>query len=386
MPERNRRPQPRKDDFYVRVSLPDNTTQWFPASDFVGSDKPMPFSKPLATCAVRVFDDVVAFSHLLVRRKAASSLSDKPISMPSAALTRLAKRSGEFDLSRDDVLIVERAVSDNDGNLTNVVYPFTLTRDENNIVTLELVDVAADEAEKAANDADAVASGEAAQAPDAEGETVTDREVITLSRGAEKISVYLRSPKVDRVIAIAWIGHFGRPPGDPETITRCAAKILNALRDLPVFSALSDIEQVRVPALAGSTQAAPTLDITSASTELPVHLYDTVEQPLGAGTVTVTFDLSALVSSELRLAYQVTPSEQVAEAFSDEHRTQLEWAIRSELLRHARSDIESVVFDVTLGEVEDSSVERLITAFTTHVPGVHLAPDKYVTFEQAPPA
>ncbi len=374
----------RKDDFYVRVGLPDSTSQWFPATDFLYSDKPMPFSKPLATCAVRVYDDVVTFSHLLVRKKAASQIAERGISMPSSALTRLAKRAAELDLSRTDIVLVERAVEDEDGNLTNILYPFRLTRDEHNIVELELLDVT--ETQAAEHAADIAALQATAAAAGTDSVVADQRDPIVLSRRAEKMSVFLRSPKIDRVLAISWIGHFNRPPGDPETMTRAVGKILNALRDLPTFSALADLEQARVPALAGATAAPAASAVSNAEFTLPISIYTADEQPLGAGDTIVKFDLTALVATELRLAYTVEIPDELAATFTDEHQTQLDWAVRTELLRHARSDLESIAFDVTLGEVDDSTVERLAAVVAGALPGVHLAPDKYANYQQTPVA
>src|SRR5664279_1514234 len=62
-PIRGGKSRPVKEAFFVRVATPEKPAGlFFNASAFVG--KQMPYNKPLATCAMRVEDDVVAFSLL----------------------------------------------------------------------------------------------------------------------------------------------------------------------------------------------------------------------------------------------------------------------------------------------------------------------------------
>ena len=194
----------RKEAFYVRIALPDGSTQFVPATEYIGRE--MPYDKPRETCAVRVYDDVVAFSLLHISKRRAATLQGKTIAMPSGMLTRLARRSGELEAVAPGILVVERE----DQLLT-----FKLELDENRVASIEW----------------------AGEGPEP---------VVDLDPRGERISVYLVSPLRPVVLALAFIGHLGKP-GTPETVGRCAAKVLNAALGLPPFNALANIETVVVP-------------------------------------------------------------------------------------------------------------------------------------------
>lgn len=372
------RSRPRKDDFFVRIGLPDQTTQWFPATDFIGTGKPMPFDKPLATCAVRVYDSEVVFSHLAVTNRTRSKVANDQITMPSGALTRLARRAAELDIPDANTVIVERAIDTDDGSTVNETYVLSLRRDDANLATIELLDLTDEQAVAVAENHSYFEQAKAAslQAPD----EIADRKVITLNYRGERVSIFLRSPRVDRVLGIAWLGHFQRKPGDYETIPRIAGMILNALRGVPTFQTLAEVEHVSLPALTGVSASGSPNTVQNAKLDLPVRLYTADEQPLGAGTVEVDFNLTAKVSTELGLPYTVEVDDKLDALMTDEHRTQIDFAVRTELLRHARSDIESIGFDVTLGEVDDTTVGRLDGIFAEALPGLHVKPDMYAVF------
>lgn len=308
---------PRKEAFYVRVVLPDDTSQFMLATEYIGRE--MPFDKPRETCAVRIYDDVVTFSLLHVTKRRAASLQGKVITMPSGMLTRLARRAKEIENLAPGEVVVERE----DG-----LHRLALTLDEHGVASLE--------------------------AP--EGEPA-----IELDPRGERLSIYMRSPVRDKILALAFIGHLGKP-GTPETVVRCASKVLNAALALDTFRVLAGLETVTVPSRPGF--AAPVQQISSVSVELPVFLYaDPVDAasgptPVAAGAVVLEVNLVNVTQGTERLLFKLHPDERLAEHFE----TYREQALRfvSEAMPTALGDeLRGIVLDVMLGEVDQSTAERV---------------------------
>ena len=79
--------RPTKEAFYVRVEASDGIIAFYNATEHVG--KTMPFSKPRATCAMRVSPDAVSFSLLHLTNKNAAVIAAKPVTLPRGPLSRL---------------------------------------------------------------------------------------------------------------------------------------------------------------------------------------------------------------------------------------------------------------------------------------------------------
>jgi hypothetical protein len=319
----------RKEAYYVRVSLPDGTNQFFPATDFIG--KAMPFDKPKETCAMRVYPDVVCFSLLHLTKKASAEMADRVIEMPHGPLARLARRSQMYSPLAVGELVVEHNEAE-----TRLTYEV----DETGVATIE--------------------------APD-------DETVFELDRRGERVSVYVHSAVVGRTVAIGFIGHVGKPGGN-ETVRRCAAKILNAALGLPEFQLLAGMETVVVPAMIGGGMSRATR--TDPHTiELPIQLFTEELAPVGAGTVAVAFDLEHASYATDRLLFRLTPSATIAEKF-DPYRGVCELAVAQYLpVVLEPEQIKSIIFDIVLGEVEAGTVERLDEALR-NMPGFDLTPSQ----------
>jgi len=328
---------PRTEAFYVRIVLPDGTTKFTPATEYIGRE--MPFDKPRETCAVRVYDDVVTYSLLHISKRRAASLQGKVISMPSSMLTRLSRRSTELGEIGPGMLIVERE---------DDVYPFRLELDESKVASLEY-------------------AGEG------------DEPVVELDPRGERLSVYLRSPVGPKVLALAFIGHLGKP-GTPDTVARCAAKVLNAAVDLPPFQMLADIETVVVPSKPGSIAPPPL--VRSAFVDLPARLFTepgadgSAPQMVAAGTVGVEIDLQHANHTSEKLLFKLHPDESLAESF-EPYREICNGFVATTMQQALGDELRSIAFDIVLGDVDDSTVERLRDTLQPAFAGVDLTPSKF---------
>lgn len=337
---------PRKEAFYVRIVNPeDGTSAFHPATDYIGRE--MPFGKPRETCAVRVHDDVVAFSLLHVTRKRASSLQGKTIELPNGMLTRLTRRAREVGPIAPGTAIVEHGEK---------LARFTVTLDEHRVATFE-----------------------------PEG----DEDVLELDVRGERLSVYLMSPVRERILALGFIGHLGKP-GTTETLTRLVSKVMNAALALPAFQTLSgDIETVVVPSRPGQVAVAPA--VTSMTLPIPVRLFadptapGTNPTPVAAGQVLLEVDLQHANMTAERLLFTLHPDERLAELFTPY--VEVATACVTRTIPQALGDeLRGITYDIVLGEVESSTVERLKEmlqkAFGT---GIQLTPTRYMLASDSAP-
>jgi hypothetical protein len=343
------RKAPTKEAFYVRIVLPDGATQFLPATEHIG--KPMPFSKPRETCAVQVYEDVVVYSLLHVTKKRASTLQGTIIRMPTPMLTRLLRRAKELEFSKDNEIIVEISSLDT----TTTTHRFNVEQDNSKVADLVIVG---------------------------------DEVPVKMDPRGIKISIYSKSPKRPKTLALGFIGHVGKPDTE-ETLTRVVAKVLNAALALPPFQVLFDIEAVKVPhggGLIPSNNA-----ISSTTIELPVRLYtDTgtvsTESPvelLSQGSVLVEINL-AHASTNNTLLYTLIPEKTIEELFPEFEETTKKF-INVQLIELVGSELYDIVADIHLGEnislIEDRLRELLTPVFAN---GVDITPTKYRTSSLLP--
>lgn len=326
---------PRKEAFYVRVTLPDDTSQFMLATEFIGRE--MPFDKPRETCAVRMYDDVVALSLLHVTKRRASSLQGKVIAMPSGMLTRLARRAKELDDLEPGVVIIERE---------NELHRLKMVTDDHGVAHLE-----AEEGEPA----------------------------IELDPRGERLSLYLKSPVRDKILALAFIGHLGKP-GTPETITRCAAKVMNAALALDIFRVLAGVETLAVPSRPGITST--TQMVRSVSAEFPIFLYTDpaaageAPTPVAAGKAVLEVNLEHANAATENLLYKIHPDERIAPHFEAYKETCTSF-LASQIRAALGDDLRGIVLDVVLGEVEQSTADRVREMLEEGLGGVDLTPTQW---------
>jgi hypothetical protein len=329
-----------KESFFVRVPTPENRVGvFFNASAYIG--KQMPYEKPLATCAMRVEDGVVAFSLLHLTKKSAVNIAAGPIVMPRPSLTRLMRKSSELPLEQGNLVL----------EMNDVFYRMVYTSDDNGMITVD---------------------------------TAPDQEDVTFDlppRGVQ-LSLYLKSPKLPRTLAVSFIGHLGKP-STPETVVRAAAMVINAMSGLMEFRVLSGIEGAKVPAAPNKWAGRPPVRKNEDRVyfDLVVAMFtgpSTDLTPVGRGNVVVEVDLDHANPSTGHLLYHFTPADEIAENFV-EFRDMVATAVSNTLSQNLGNELAEITYEVVLGEVDGGTIDRLRDALkglvgvdvTTYAYNVH---------------
>lgn len=344
MSQKSKGSKPRKEAYFVQVENPDKSLVFVNVSDKLG--KQVEFTKPLATCALRVTDTAVLFSALKLFQRSRAALVEKPLSMPPGPLARLERMVALLPAQpADNELIVEF------GDQRHVL---TLTRDENNIVTLEM-------------------PGDA------------DEYVFELPRTTLGLTMFLRSPRTARTIGVGWIG-YQQKPGSPETLVRAAAYALNHLASVAEFQVIAGVNKVQVPPPPGRyTVARP---VRRAEDEVrfsvPVRLWHGDEQPqqLAAGTVEIKVDLDNANPVNSRLLFGFAPADELAE-YWEHYRARFEMAVSEAFSHHFGPDeLTDLVCNIALGEVGAGDIDRLREAAGT-ITGFDMTPKQAVAYKPA---
>jgi hypothetical protein len=409
MPPRKQTPKPKatREAFFVRVLAGDGSAAFFDASEHIG--RVMPFQKPQATCAMRVAEGVVAFSLLHLTKKTGASIAEKPISIPRGPLARLERRAVALGLPEGEIVveISERrrvyldAASDTASDIAGengTAMPAGSPAEAGlDALFAPEADTAGGVASLFEAPSDETPSDAAAERPRYEEETLTDvytlkirrdengvatidddaETVVELPKSAARVTVYMRSPVVPRMLAIGFIGHLGRP-GNPETVARMAGMVLNSLSHLTEFRLLSGIETVALgasPAKAAAP-ARPRQADERAAFSVRGYFFDTAGAPLGQGDVVVEIDLEHANPTSGRLLCSYTPEPSVAEAF-ESCRAMFDTAVAT-AMRALLGDeqIQDVTLDIVLGGVDASTVGRLRDAGRS-IGGVDCSPTQF---------
>lgn len=381
-----------KDAFYVRVVSGDGQAAFVNATKSIG--KPIPFQKPRATLAMSVFDDVVAFSLLHMTPKTAKTVKERPISIPTGSMTRLRRRANRYaDIGLDEVVVelstrirkeeVEEAADNND--LDGLFGNAEVNADGlDDLFTAESAGDGLDDlfAEQAP-----AATEEPSEAPEAEAEAPKRRPAHqyeiqewrgSLSRSASglasfdvptdfeldlplhpvNVSVYMKSPTTGRMLAVAFIGHLGKP-GSHESVERMAAKVINSMVSLPEFQLLASIEAVNVPTGAGF-EASSSVDnsIGRASFVVKTYCFNDDLAATGSGDVQVTVDLQNANPSTGKLFYSFQPARGLDGFEACE--SMLEAAVTATMLEQIGVDgLSQITYDIILGGINAETVALL---------------------------
>jgi len=339
--------RPVKEKFYVRVPIEQGPVLFCDATAYIG--KEMPYSKPQATCAMRVESDAVYFSLLHISRKNASEFAAKPIKIPRGPVTKMQKGLTDLDLESRDVW-VEIELSETE----TLLHRYSISRDENGVGRLEVI------------------PGYGA------GDEKADDPTFDLPIRAVEMRLYLKSPKLGRKVAVNFIGHIGKPR-TPESVGRAAAMVLNSISGLAEFRQIAGIEAMRVPAPSAKWAArpAPRRDEERVVFNLPIQMFSVEYAPVGAGDIVVEIDLESINQATGRLLFHVTAPEHVAEVFNAEYRTiVVENALPDAIRKELGDDLDMIVYEIMLGEVGLQTVERLKAA-TVGLMGFDLTPREY---------
>lgn len=390
--------RPTKEAFYVRVEASDGIIAFYNATEHVG--KTMPFSKPRATCAMRVSPDAVSFSLLHLTNKNAAVIAAKPVTLPRGPLSRLERRAISYAPMAADRVIVELssqpaedAVSNEavDQNGLDGLFVAEDTALESGLNDLFAGDtkstetaVVADKTGRRPMKPAVVETFECTIRRDENGvarlEAVGEEHVFELPRGAVHVSLYLASPvaSIKRTLAIGFIGHVGKP-GTNETVTRVASMVLNSLSHLPDFRILGGIETCVVPASPGRGGASKTAaKRASDKVAFPVHVYLFDEQTamVASGYVGVDIDLENANPSTGKLLFVFTP-EKALESVFDRYRGVVERAVTDSLFANIGEDVLSnIVYDVVLGSVSAATIDDL-KSFGKSIPAFDLTPAQF---------
>ena len=341
---------PAREAFYVCIALPKGTgddqdqsgplTAFVPATDHIGTK--MPFSKPLVTSFVWSYPDVVAFSVLQIPKRSQPRFAAADIKVPYGSLTRLERRSREIKIGDDEIVVEVEGHQE--------PYRVGVVRDENNVMELTMLD--------------------------ADGAPASDS-LFELGRSASRLSFYLKSPVVDRILAVAFTGHFGRGE-QRESVLRVVAKAMNTLRNLSDFSALARLSTVDVPALPGSGFARAKVGPKPES-QLACALYSeaggTPELVVG-GMLHVEVNLSVPSQDMAGLLLNLSPSPELAEHF-EAYRSIAHTALAEQLTMRLGVDfIREVNLDVVLGEVSEGTTATILDALK-QIGRLDLTPTRY---------
>lgn len=338
------RRKPNKQAYYVRVSTPDDRTEFIDATAHLG--KKLPVTKPQAAASMQVDDTTVVFTLQHLTKKAVAGFLDKPATLPRGPLNRLAAKAAELAVLEPGQVVVE--IGD-ERNGEPAIYPIALSVDPSGVATVE-VPVGFDAATN-----------------------------IELPGQALRARVFFKSPTVGRVLGVGFIGHVGKP-GGTETAERVCAKILNAMSGLAAFRILAGFDTVSVPASPmGHAAVAVRRAEEQVFQEIPVYLFsgDTDPQPVASGSVMLQVDLDNANPTTGRLLYHLTPDAGIAEVFED-YRKIFDDGVTSELRRFLGDELAAITYDVVLGEVSSGTVERIREALATVAGGLNLTPTLYM--------
>jgi hypothetical protein len=383
------KPKASREAFFVRIDAGDGKANFFDATEHVG--KVMPFRKPQATCAMRVSEGVVAFSLLHMTKKTAQTLGTKPVELPRGPLARLERRGVQFASLETDDLVVE---------VTERIYkPREETTEAEAPAKADGLSGLFQEPAEPAPLADLFGDPEVASAAkrpvraeevrvdvynlkirrDQNGvATIEDaaETVIELPKGAVRVSVYLKSPAVGRVLAIGFIGHLGKP-GNAETIARMAGFVLNSMSHLNEFRLLSQIETVAL----GASPARPTQTRVRQKDERAVfevngYLFSADSQPVAHGSVVVEADLEHANPTSGRLLFNYTPDKALEEVFEG-YRAIFDAGVQQAMRGLLGEElIESITFDIVLGSVDSPAIESLRDA-GAQIGGIDCTPSQF---------
>ena len=335
--------RPIKEAYFVRVAVDGDRALFIDATAYVG--KPLPYPKPQATCAMRVESHGVYFALLHVPRKAASDFAARPVKAPRAPFLKMADATKELNLGDNEIVV---DLDHGDDNIER--YGFTISRDENQAGRLELV------------------SG-----PGVDDDS--DEPTFMLPDRSVEMRVYLKSPRVGRVIGVSFVGHIGKPR-TPETVTRAVSMVLQSIAGLNEFRALACLEAMRVPAPPTKWANQPTTvrrDDERVIFTLPVRMFDLEKAPVGAHDVTIEVDLETSNQATSRLLYHVTVPDDVEFA---PYKRILDEALNDALRRELGEALDMIVIEVVLGEVAAGSADMLRETLSA-LNGVDITPREF---------
>lgn len=325
--------KPTKEAYYVQLKNADKSPIFVDVSAQLGK-KPT-FNSPLATCMMRVREEVILFSTMNLWKAMKQTLLETPLVLRPGPLAQLERKAASANTDELDTSRILVEVEDQ-------TYTLSIKRDENGVAQLET-----------------------------EGD---DEPSIELPSRPVNVTFYLRSPRNNRLVVAGWKG-FQNKPGTPETIVRLASTVLTHLTGLAPFSMISGITTVRVPAPPGRYQVitpkrAPEDRVKKV---VPVMFWPTDNSEAIQGSVTFEVDLDHANPSTGRLLFNSTPSKELAEVFNS-FKADFEQGVNNKYIEHLGSDeLSELVYNLVLGELGSGDIGRLREA-AEKITGFHVSP------------
>jgi hypothetical protein len=322
--------KPKKEALFVQVPSVEGSVEYHDVTGQLG--KLMPFKNPKATCGMRVGSDVVAFSLLHMTKKTAAGMLSKELMIPRGPLARVERRALDLlgELEDDEVFL----------EMDSFTQKCKLVKDENNVAELEPI-----------------------------GEDVT----FELPREAVKMSIYIKSKSLGRMIAIGFIGFPGKP-GNVEKIRRIASMAMFSLTQLNQFRVVSGLVSMVIPSAPRHSSVFVRKTEDKVLMQTPVSLFTESDEPVlvATGNVMVEIDLDNANPSTNRLLYHFRPDAEILEHF-ESYRAILDATV-TEVLREVfdESEISSLAVDIVLGELGDGGAKRLRDALVKLNGGLNL--------------
>lgn len=318
-----------KEGYFVQVQSVDKTPYFVNVTADLG--KPMSFSKPLATAAMRVTTTGIFFSAMRTTKVGRTQLIEQPLALPMGPLAKL-ERSLEA-LSDDEKAAVAEG---------KVIVKYD---DESRVYDLSI-------------DSNGIASFE--------GIVGQDEYSFELPRRQLQINLFMRGPK-NRTIVVSWSG-FQNKPGSPETLIRALAYSVNHLTNLNEFALLTGIHQAKVPAPPGRSFAArPALKAADKVIfQVGVRLWtgDAAPSNIAVGNVTAEVSLEQAglprgASGVGQLIVDITPDKDLVEHM-DPYTPILKDALQTHFVSIlGAEDVSTICIDITIGDVDHKLIERL---------------------------
>lgn len=323
-----------KEAIYIQVPTPDGAVEFHDATEHLG--RKLPFKNPKMVCGMSVNGTAVAFSLLMLTKKSASGYAAKDLSLPRPSLYRLARYAAENPLEDGEALVEYEGKTQKCKILIG----------ESGIAELEPLD-----------------------------EDIS----LELPRGAARLTVLLKTPNLDRPIAVGFTGYPGKP-GTPSSARRMAAMALYSLTLLAPFRLLTRIETFTVPA--GPRAYAPQRSqVGEATAAIPIWLFADdgtgVPAAVAHGDVIASVDIDQANPTTGRPVVHLTPDEALAEHF-EPYREKLSEIVGDALTEAIGSqEMRELTVSIVLGDISEGHVGMLNDALKSLSPGYDVSPSAH---------
>ena len=327
----------KKEAFLLQISVPgEDTPRFVNITDKLGSTLQM--KKPLATCALRVTDNFILFSLLRLTDPSRKKLKAAPLTFPFGPLRKLEETAETMTVPPKGSVAVQLGDS-------SYVLPFDL--DANGVLSFDL---------------------------DMESEVHFE-----LPRSPISLTLLLESIRPGLPVAVSWTGYQNKP-GAPETLSRVVSHALYFMTTLGDFSALTGITTVKTPPPPGRGQVVRAVSSNvRVSRDISVGLWtdDKPNVSVASGTLNISVDLESANMASRTLLYKYILKDGDSDSL-DVYKGVIDQALNTHMISFFdQSELNDILFSITLGELEPGTIERLEEALSK-VKDADFTPTKYI--------